>query len=135
MSAPRTGVAGFFNAVDGPNTRMVQTGENLRFPLEPCEAITISRELLRQDLECHLPVQLGISGLIHLAHGLNYSEQTGGFTILRIEKSEPLSLVALVEEKNSDTMFRLELSVNPDEPPNASTLRGFTFKTDSWSVP
>ena len=29
---------------------------------------TSVREGLRQDLECHVPVELGVSGSIHLAH-------------------------------------------------------------------
>lgn len=51
-----------------------------------------------------------------LAQMLGFREQTGGFTLLRIEKSEPYSLIALLQEKNSDTVARFELSVNSDEP-------------------
>ena len=47
---------------------MVETGENLRFPLEPRKAIRITGEGVGQDLERHLPVQLGIGGLVDLAH-------------------------------------------------------------------
>ena len=56
------------DAIDGGDARMVQTGENLRLPLEPGEPIRISRKRLGQDLQRDLPVQLGIGGLIDLAH-------------------------------------------------------------------
>jgi D-alanyl-D-alanine carboxypeptidase len=52
-----------------------------------------------------------------LEQTLGLREQTGGFTLLRIEKSEPLSIVALIQEKNSDTVGRIEMTVSSDEPP------------------
>ena len=63
-----SGVVRLLDAVDRSNARMVQTGEHLSLTLEPGKAIRISGERLRQDLERHLPVQLGIGGLIDLAH-------------------------------------------------------------------
>jgi D-alanyl-D-alanine carboxypeptidase len=48
---------------------------------------------------------------------LRFREMTGGFTVVRIEKSEPLSLVMLLQEKGSDTMARLEMKISADEPP------------------
>lgn len=48
---------------------------------------------------------------------LAFREGTGGFTLLRIEKSEPSSLVALLQEKSSDSVARLELTVSSEEPP------------------
>jgi CubicO group peptidase (beta-lactamase class C family) len=48
---------------------------------------------------------------------LQFRQATGGFTLLRIEKSEPTSLTALLQEKNSDTVARLEMKVSADEPP------------------
>src|SRR5207253_3588725 len=48
---------------------------------------------------------------------LAFREATGGFTLLRVEKSEPLSIVVLLQEKNSDTIARLETTVSSDEPP------------------
>ena len=47
---------------------MVQAGEHLRLSLEPSETIRISGKRLGQDLQRHLPVQLGIGGLIDLPH-------------------------------------------------------------------
>ena len=46
---------------------VVQAGEDLRLSLEPSQPIRISGKRRRQDLQRHLPVQLGISGLIDLA--------------------------------------------------------------------
>jgi CubicO group peptidase (beta-lactamase class C family) len=48
---------------------------------------------------------------------LFFRERTGGFTLVRIEKSEPLALVALLREKDSDTVARYELTVSADDPP------------------
>ncbi|HEV2855768.1 MAG TPA: serine hydrolase domain-containing protein [Thermoanaerobaculia bacterium] len=47
---------------------------------------------------------------------LQFRQQTGGFTLVRIEKSEPTSLVALVQEKSGDTVARMELTVTSEEP-------------------
>lgn len=46
--------------------------------------------------------------------GLRHS--TGGFTLLRVEKSEPGTLVALLQEKHSDTVARFDLTVSGDPP-------------------
>ena len=64
----RTGALRLFQAVNLGDVRMVQAGKNLRFALEPCEPIRISRKRLGQNLERHLAVQLGIGGLIDLSH-------------------------------------------------------------------
>ena len=56
-------------------------------------------------------------GTTPLAQTLDFREETGGFTLLGIEKSEPYSLIALVQEKDSDTVARFELSVSSEEPP------------------
>jgi len=48
---------------------------------------------------------------------LRFREATGGFNVVRIEKSEPLSLVVLLQEKSSDTVARLELNLSAGEPP------------------
>ncbi len=60
-----------------------------------------------------------------LGQMLGFRELTGGFSLLRIEKSEPYSLIALVQEKDLDTIVRFELSVSFEEPPQIvnSTLR------------
>ncbi len=47
---------------------MVQRCENLRFPLKPRQSIRISGKRFGQDLERHLPVELGVGGLIDLSH-------------------------------------------------------------------
>jgi D-alanyl-D-alanine carboxypeptidase len=48
---------------------------------------------------------------------LAFRDSTGGFTLLRVEKSEPLSLVVLLQENVSDTVGRLEMGVSADDPP------------------
>ena len=58
----------FFQPVDVPDVGMVQRGEDFGFALKPGEAIGIFREGLRQHLQRHVPVELGVSGSIHLPH-------------------------------------------------------------------
>src|SRR5579872_1734842 len=48
---------------------------------------------------------------------LRFRAMTGGFTLVRVEKSEPLSLVVLLQEKGSDTVARQELTVSDAQPP------------------
>jgi CubicO group peptidase (beta-lactamase class C family) len=48
---------------------------------------------------------------------LAFREETGGFTLVRVEKSEPTVLTALLAEKGSDTVTRLEMSVTATDPP------------------
>ncbi len=47
---------------------MVEAGEDLGFSLEPREAIRISGEGFRQNLQGDLAVELRIGGLIDLPH-------------------------------------------------------------------
>ena len=58
----------FFKAMDLRDVRVVEGSENLRLPLKPRQAIRISRKRLRQYLQRHLAIQLGIGGLIDLFH-------------------------------------------------------------------
>jgi D-alanyl-D-alanine carboxypeptidase len=48
---------------------------------------------------------------------LRFRQATGGFTVVRIEKSEPQSITVLLQEKSSDTVARLEMKVSADDPP------------------
>ena len=54
--------------MDLRDVRMVQAGEDLRLTLKPCQPIRIAGKRFGQDLQRHLPVQLGIGGLIDLSH-------------------------------------------------------------------
>jgi D-alanyl-D-alanine carboxypeptidase len=44
--------------------------------------------------------------------------RTGGYDVLRIEKSEPLSLTMLLQEKDSDAVHREVVTVGEGEPPS-----------------
>jgi D-alanyl-D-alanine carboxypeptidase len=46
-----------------------------------------------------------------------FREQTGGFTLIRFEEQEPLSLVALIAEGEGDTIARMEMTVTAADPP------------------
>jgi CubicO group peptidase (beta-lactamase class C family) len=48
---------------------------------------------------------------------LDFREQTGGFSIIRIEKSEPLHLEALVKERDGSNFAMLKLDVKDSDPP------------------
>jgi D-alanyl-D-alanine carboxypeptidase len=48
---------------------------------------------------------------------LAFQDSTGGFTLLRVEKSEPLSLTVLLKENVSDRVARQETQVSADDPP------------------
>ena len=54
--------------VDGADVGMVERGQHLGLTLEPGESVRIVGEGLRQDLQGHVPVELGVSCSIHLAH-------------------------------------------------------------------
>ena len=56
---------GFFQPVDVANIGMVQRGQDFGFALEPRQPVRIIRESLRQHLERHVPVELGVSRPIH----------------------------------------------------------------------
>lgn len=58
-----------------------------------------------------------------LAEAAGFREATGGFTLIRVEKSEPNTITALVQEKSSDTVARLEFSLNSEQPPKALGVR------------
>src|SRR5262249_40134991 len=47
---------------------------------------------------------------------LDLHDATGGYTLVRIEQSEPLTVTALLQEKDSDQMMRFALSVTDGTP-------------------
>ncbi len=47
---------------------------------------------------------------------LMFREMTGGFKVLRVEKSEPTSISVLLQENDSDTVALMEVKVNAEEP-------------------
>lgn len=63
---------------------------------------------------------------------LDFRERTGGFTLLRFERQEPTSIVALLQERNLDTVARMELSVTAGDPPAIAktTLRAIPRPDD-----
>jgi len=55
----------------------------------------------------------------------DFHKQTGGFVLVRVEKNEATTFVALLKEKNSDNIGRAELTVSADNPPKmlGATIR------------
>src|SRR3954453_559633 len=52
---------------------------------------------------------------------LQFPVAAGGFTLGRVEKNEPLDLTVLIQEKNSDTIARLEMTMSAGDPPKILT--------------
>ena len=71
----RAHAAGFFEAVDVRDVRMVQRRERLRFAREPRQPFGISGERVRQDLERDVAIQLRVARAIHLAHAARADER------------------------------------------------------------
>ena len=53
---------------------------------------------------------------------MNFRDQTGGFSVIRIEKSDPLHLEALVKERDGTNYARLTLDVTGAESPVVKDL-------------
>ena len=73
----RAHAAGFFEAVDVRDVRMVQRREGLRFACEPREPIGIARERVGQDFDRDVAIQLRVARAIHLAHAAGAEAQRG----------------------------------------------------------
>ena len=72
--------------------------------------------LIRAYDETYRPTRL-------LAEAAGFREATGGFNLIRVEKSEPTTITALVQEKASDTVGRFELSLSSEQPPKVVGLK------------
>lgn len=53
---------------------------------------------------------------------MDFRERTGGFNLIRVEKSEATEAVALVKEKEGTNYAKLTLVLNPGEPPTVKQL-------------
>ena len=53
---------------------------------------------------------------------MNFRDQTGGFSIIRVEKSEPLHIEAFVKEREGSNFARLKLDVTDSDPPTVKQL-------------
>jgi D-alanyl-D-alanine carboxypeptidase len=53
---------------------------------------------------------------------LNFRDRTGGFNLIRIEKSEPLHIEALVKERDGDNFALLTLDIKDSNPPAVTQL-------------
>ena len=55
-------------AMDRRNVGMIQGSQQPRLPVESLETLLVSRELVREALDRHLTIQLGVLGEIDHAH-------------------------------------------------------------------
>ena len=60
--------AGLLDAVDVRDVGVIERGERAGLALEPRPPLGIGRDECRQDLDRHLPIQLGVARPIHLSH-------------------------------------------------------------------
>ncbi len=64
----RRQVAGFFETVEGRDMRVVQRGQEFRFPSESRASIGVAGESPRQDFHRDVPLQPRVARAVHLAH-------------------------------------------------------------------
>jgi hypothetical protein len=53
---------------DAQDVGMGQLGERLGLPFEPRESLGVVRDIARQHLDRHLPLEPLVQGTVHLAH-------------------------------------------------------------------
>ena len=64
----RANTAGFFEAVDVRDIRMVQGRERLRFAGEPRQPVGVAGEWVRQNLERDVTIEFRVAGAVDLPH-------------------------------------------------------------------
>ena len=74
----RTHPAGFFEAVDVRDVRVVQGCEGLGFSREPGQPVRIVRKRVREDLERDIAIQPDIARAIDLSHAA-FADRRGDF--------------------------------------------------------
>ncbi|MCU0246975.1 MAG: beta-lactamase family protein, partial [Bryobacter sp.] len=75
------------------------------------------RGKLRAFLEKHSPDRLS-----RIEQLMDTREMSGGFELIRVEKSEPLALEAILREKESDTFAQLSMTIEPGDPAKIGKL-------------
>jgi len=58
----------FLQPVERRDVRVVQRGQQPRFPLEPCQTLRVVTQIRRQNFDRHLTSEPCVLGLVHLAH-------------------------------------------------------------------
>jgi hypothetical protein len=77
-----------FQAVDRPDVRMIQRGQNLRLSLEARQTRRIALELTGQNLDGHLAPELGVGCTIDLAHAAS-TQRRDNFVRAQAEARRP----------------------------------------------
>ena len=87
----RRQVAGFFETVDGRDMRVIQRGQEFRFPSKARAPIGVAGERPRQDFHRDVSLQSGVARAVHLAHAA-LAEGRDDFVQDRVEcpQQEPL---------------------------------------------
>lgn len=87
----RPDAVGFFQAVDRPNVRMIQRGEDLRFPLKAREGIRIIGKGIGKDLDRDVTLQFRIPRAIDFPPA---ARPKGGEDFVRAETRRTAGLYA-----------------------------------------
>jgi hypothetical protein len=64
----RANTAGFFEAVDVRDIRVIQGGERLCFAGEPGQSVVVAREQIGQDFERDVTIQFRVAGAVDDPH-------------------------------------------------------------------
>ena len=91
---------------------MVQRGENFDITFKPCESIRIIREGLRQDLQRHVPVELGISGSIDFAHAA-LADEGGDIVVAESGTDVEGHRLCVIYWRSSKSILALERVTTP----------------------
>ena len=117
----RVGAVRLLEAEDRPDVGMVDRCEHLGFALEPGEAVRIERETVGENLERDVPIQRGITGVIHLAHSAfaNFRDDFVGPQFPAYLHRDPLASARL--RRSSRRLHATRAEAGPPAPISART--------------
>ena len=99
----------FAEVVDDQNMRVVQAGRRTRFLMKAAQPVAVGRELRREELDRHRPIQLGIVREIDLAHSARTEPRRRGSRVHRLGHAQ-------VADKPDGVKERAEKDHVRDEP-------------------
>ena len=103
--------------------RVVQRREDLRFALEACETVRITREGRRQDLDGDVALRLPIARAVDLTHSSSAEKaadliariRTPGARLISVSRCDPLQLFEPVLHDHKRRLLRLSERLNHQE--------------------
>jgi len=115
------GSPSILNAVDLTDIGVTEGSKNLSFPLEPPHPLAVRGKPLGQDLQSHVPVQLGIGGPVHHTHTA-FADLLQNLVMAngRSDHTTPPHAMQL------GAMLRREAAKDNEEEQNGSSIAGTT---------